>query len=347
MEDTDKLTRAELEAIGRAIKEESEARVDDEHGDRVVLAYDLVGAPSRLGGNLPRLELLHTEFCRLVAEGLRRIVGEMGTIMPVDPRVTRFGDVYGGLRNPTVLMVLSLDGLATTGLLLLSPELFLRFVDRMLGGTGPDEPDVQPLSRRGLTSTERTLLERLLEPILESLEQAWADVVPLRAGLVRMEADPRHALLMSPTDFVVQMTGVGRYGPVEGTLTFLVPMAALRPVEKKLAQSASSQRQGAGTWRKGMGEQLLDVKLEMVATLGSVELPLKRVMSLTPGDLLRLDTDALGPLTLSTDDFEIARGRPSAVSGAVAIEVDEILFGEASDPTTPEPNPPDRNKRST
>ncbi|MGH9616639.1 MAG: FliM/FliN family flagellar motor C-terminal domain-containing protein [Acidobacteriaceae bacterium] len=69
---------------------------------------------------------------------------------------------------------------------------------------------------------------------------------------------------------------------------------------------------------------LLDIELEATLRFGSLEMPLREVLELGPGDVLPLDRHVREPVDLVVGDRIVARGEVVLVSGNFALHVTEV-----------------------
>lgn len=69
---------------------------------------------------------------------------------------------------------------------------------------------------------------------------------------------------------------------------------------------------------------LLDIELEATLRFGALELPLREVLELGPGDVLPLDRHVREPVELVVGDRIVARGEVVLVAGNFALHVTEV-----------------------
>lgn len=70
---------------------------------------------------------------------------------------------------------------------------------------------------------------------------------------------------------------------------------------------------------------VLDVKVQVTVQLGSCELPMKEVLSLTPGAVLQLRQQAKDPVGLYVNGKLIAYGEVVVVEDNFGIKITELL----------------------
>jgi flagellar motor switch protein FliN len=75
-------------------------------------------------------------------------------------------------------------------------------------------------------------------------------------------------------------------------------------------------------------ELLLDVRVKLTIELGSCQMPLREVLQLTPGSVVKLDQAAQHPVNLYANQKQIARGEVVVVNDCYGVKITE-LFGAA------------------
>ena len=72
-------------------------------------------------------------------------------------------------------------------------------------------------------------------------------------------------------------------------------------------------------------ELLLDVKVKLTVELGSCQLPMRDVLQLNIGSVVKLDKIAQAPVDLYANQKRIARGEVVVVDDAYGIKITELL----------------------
>jgi flagellar motor switch protein FliN/FliY len=75
-------------------------------------------------------------------------------------------------------------------------------------------------------------------------------------------------------------------------------------------------------------ELLLDVQVELTIELGSCRMPLREVLQLASGSVVKLDQAAQHPVNLYANQKQIARGEVVVVNDCYGVKITE-LFGAA------------------
>lgn len=105
--------------------------------------------------------------------------------------------------------------------------------------------------------------------------------------------------------------------------------------DKKQAQSVEfSEAAGTETAAGGAGsiDLLLAMDVPVTVVIGKTELPVKRLLQLGPGSVLKLDKSIDEPADLYLKDIKFATGNIVVVDGRFAVRIAQILgLNESAD----------------
>ncbi|HEY3863220.1 MAG TPA: flagellar motor switch protein FliN [Verrucomicrobiae bacterium] len=72
-------------------------------------------------------------------------------------------------------------------------------------------------------------------------------------------------------------------------------------------------------------ELLLDVRVKLTIELGSCQMPMREVLQLAPGSVVKLDQAAQHPVNLYANQKQIARGEVVVVNDCYGVKITELL----------------------
>jgi flagellar motor switch protein FliN/FliY len=72
-------------------------------------------------------------------------------------------------------------------------------------------------------------------------------------------------------------------------------------------------------------ELLLDVRVELTIELGSCRMPLREILQLAAGSVVKLDQAAQHPVNLYANQKQIARGEVVVVNDCYGVKITELL----------------------
>ena len=194
-------------------------------------------------------------------------------------------------------------------------------IDRLFGGRGVTSSN----KNRDLTDIEQSVMEGIIVRILANMREAWTQVIDLRPRLGQIETNPQFAQIVPPTEMVVLITLETKVGDEEGMMNFCIPYLTIEPIISKLSSQFwfSSVRRSSTTQYLGtLTEKLSSVDMETVAEIGSINLPVREVLALRIGDIIRLSNTKVGdPLTLSVGNKKKFYCQPGVVGKKMAVQV--------------------------
>ena len=118
---------------------------------------------------------------------------------------------------------------------------------------------------------------------------------------------------------------LSKIGEEEGMMNFCIPYLTIEPIVSKLSSQFwfSSVRRSSTTQYLGtLKEKLSDVNMDVVAEIGTINLPIREVLALRAGDVVRLTTVRVGdPLTLSVGNEKKFYCQPGVVGKKMAVQV--------------------------
>ena len=134
-------------------------------------------------------------------------------------------------------------------------------------------------------------MEGIIVRILANMRESWTQVIDLRPRLGQIETNPQFAQIVPPNEMVVLVTLETKVSDEEGMMNFCIPYLTIEPIISKLSTQFwfSSVRRSSTTQYLGvLKEKLSSVDMDVVAEIGSINLPIRDVLALRTGDIIRL-----------------------------------------------------------
>jgi flagellar motor switch protein FliM len=124
---------------------------------------------------------------------------------------------------------------------------------------------------------------------------------------------------------VVLVTLETKVGDEEGMMNFCIPYITIEPIISKLSSQFwfSSVRRSSTTQYMGvLKEKLSTVDMDVVAEIGTINLPVRDVLNLRVGDIVRLSNVHVGdPFTLSVGNKKKFLCQAGVIGKKVAVQV--------------------------
>lgn len=193
-----------------------------------------------------------------------------------------------GLNHITLFNVSNARGI---GILAIDSKLGIGIVNRMLGGTGNAGDD-----QRLLTSIEVSLVEEIVEVMLEEWGSAWklegAENGP-ETNIIGYESDIRFLQTTVYDTMMVSVEVKMTVGDYEGTIHLGLPIALLEPTLKKLRSRAASVSSTEGPRQSKWLPSYSTINVPVFAQLDVASMKVKDILELRPGDVIEIPSELL------------------------------------------------------
>jgi len=191
--------------------------------------------------------------------------------------------------------------------MLLSVELglVLQALECLLGGEAAHAP-----AERHLTEIDWVLTRGLLDAFVHELSMAWGEIngPELKRGVLDTEGD---AGVFTPIgEPTLSVTFQCTIDGLSSAMSLLIPWAAIEPVAESMrgagGQPTGADPRGEDALRRGLaGAQVL-----LRAEIGSVQMPIERMLELVPGGQVVLRERAEDGVRLFAEGVSLGRGLP-------------------------------------
>jgi len=288
---------------------------------RKIKIYDFKRPDKFSKEQLRTVSNMHETFARLTTTSLSAQLRSLVHVHVASVDQLTYEEFIRSIPTPTTLAVINMDPLKGNAVLEIDPAITFTMIDRLFGGTGATGGKVN----RDLTDIEQSVMEGIIVRILANMREAWTQVIDLRPRLGQIETNPQFAQIVPPNEMVVLITMETKIGDEEGMMNICIPYLTIEPIVSKLSTQFwfSSVRRSSTTQYLGtLKEKLADVDMDIVAEIGSINLPIRDVLSLRIGDGVRLSNIRVGePLTLSVGSKKKFYCQPGVVGKKMAVQV--------------------------
>lgn len=264
-----------------------------------------------------RIEVAHENFCQSASS---RMSAELRTELQLAVLNTDqlpYGVVMAEeVPRQALVNLLRIQPLDTEIALIMDLPFALALVARLLGGHGG--PSGQPTS---LTDVELTVARRAVASFVDSLSSTWYDLADVNLELDGHAISPMSVQIVSPSEPTLLLNLSAQIDGLMSILTLVIPHTAVEPLMSKLEQGhygpALIDEKSAADMHNAVG----DVDMELRAEVGAVDLPLSEVLSLQPGDVVRLRRPASKGVVLYAGDVAAHVGGPGRNGNVRAVQI--------------------------
>lgn len=287
---------------------------------RKIKIYDFKRPDKFSKEQIRTVSIMHETFARLTTTSLSAQLRSLVQVHVASVDQLTYEEFIRSIPNPTTLAVINMDPLKGSAILEIDPAITFSIIDRLFGGKGESAK-----VSRDLTDIEQSVMEGIIVRVLGNMLEAWSQVIDLRPRLGQIETNPQFAQIVPPTEMVVLVTLETKVGDVEGMMNFCIPYLTIEPIISKLSAQYwySSVRRGATTENLNiLRERLSTVEVTVVAEVGSMQLPVREVLALSTGDVIRLpNVKVTDPMALKIGNQPKFLCKPGVVGKKIAVQI--------------------------
>ncbi len=305
-------------ALSREVEEKSRPK-------QKISPYDFK-RPERVGKEQMRaLQSLHEGFGRNFGASMSALLRTMVDVKLTSVDQLTFSEFVFGLENPTCFVLLDADPLKGNLILDINPAILFPMIDRMLGGGKESSITL----RRPLTEIERRLVQRIITLFLEEMANSWENVIQLDLSVVRIESNPQLVSIVPPNEVIVLIGFELSMQGVRGMLNLCIPYNSIERFSSTLvANSWQGYGRGHSTdeTRAHIAVEMENSEVEVVVSLANSRITTSELLGLRVGDIITTEHDVKTPLSLLVGGHTKYLGRPGAIKGKKAIQIEEVVF---------------------
>ena len=273
---------------------------------------------------LPMLEVVFDRLVRLMTTSLRNFTSDNVEVSLDSMNPIRFGDYLNKIQLPAMLSVIKAEEWDNYGLITVDSAMIYSIVDVLLGGRRGTA--AMRVEGRPYTTIERSLVERLVEVMLNDLSAAFEPLSPVTFRFDRLETNPRFATISRPSNaaivarFRIEMEDRG------GKIELLLPFATLEPVRELLLQMFMGEKFGRDSiWETHLADELWQTEIELVAVMDEQPGRLKDVFDLKVGSRLMFAATPDSLVEMRCGDVPMYTGHMGRKGDRIAIQIEDRI----------------------
>ncbi|MBO5400661.1 MAG: flagellar motor switch protein FliM [Spirochaetaceae bacterium] len=323
------LSQDEIDQLLMAISSGESENVDFKpvNDTRKIKIYDFKRPDKFSKEQIRTVQIMHETFSRLTTTSLSAQLRCMVQVHVASVDQLTYEEFIRSIPSPTTLAVINMDPLKGNAILEIDPAITFSMIDRLFGGLG-QATKVQ----RDLTDIEQSVMEGIIVRILANMRESWTQVIDLRPRLGQIETNPQFAQIVPPSEMVVLVTLETKVGEEEGMMNFCIPYITIEPIISKLSSQfwfSSVRRSSTTQYLNVLKEKLSTVDMDVVAEIGTIDLPVRDVLALRAGDIVRLSNVRVGdPLTLSVGNKKKFLCQPGVIGKRMAVQIIDKIVQE-------------------
>ncbi|WP_346354617.1 flagellar motor switch protein FliM [Azotosporobacter soli] len=311
-----------LSALSTGVVSAEEMKV--EQTQRKIKVYDFKRPDKFSKDQIRTLYMLHENFARLINTYFS---AHLRTLVHIDvasvDQVT-YEEFIRSLPNPSVISVFQMKPLKGNAIMELNPNIVFAIIDRLFGG-----PGIPPAKPRSLTDIEEAIVKRVINKMMESLQEAWKQVIAIDPRLDVIETNPQFTQIVPPNDMVVIITLQTKIGQAEGFFNICIPYLVLEPIMSKLTTtfwvSSSVARQSLPEHISAIQKKLERTLIPMNVELGRATVTVQELLGLCLNDVLQLEQKSEEELSLIVGRKEKFKCKPGLAGNRMAVQITGVI----------------------
>ena len=301
--------------------------IKQEQKQKKIKLYDFKRPDKFSKDQIRTLYMLHENFARLLNTYLSAHLRTMVQVSVASVDQLTYEEFIRSMPNPSVISVFEMRPLSGNALMEINPSIVFSIIDRLFGGLG-----TPPAKPRELTDIEQSIVARLVNKALESLSEAWRQVVNIEPRLEVIESNPQFTQIVPPNDMVVIITLQTRIAQTEGFINLCIPYLVLEPIMPKLTTSfwvaSSIARAGSKTNVTQMQKKLERTLVPLMVELGKISVTVGEMLDLTVGDVIRLDSKVNEELPIIIGQHQKFKCKPGSSNNRIAVQITQVVVEE-------------------
>lgn len=300
----------------------------DDDVDDNIQTYDLTNQDRVIRGRMPILEIIYERFIRSFRVSLSNSLRKISTISMISTDLLKFGEFVNTLPIPSCMCIMRYNELRGPALLVFESKLAYAIIDSYFGGT--DRPFTK-IEGKEFTQIELSFMKKVMDMAISDLEEAWAPVHRIDAQYLRTEINPQFVGVVPPSDVIIATTLEVEFESASGTIMIVVPYSTIEPIKQKLSSSFQTDNDMADSiWTTAMNEHIMDAHTEIIVKLGEADMTVGDLVTLETGDIIPLNQEASGEVTLAVEGVEKMKCLIGTHKGNRAIQVTKVLRDKKS-----------------
>jgi flagellar motor switch protein FliM len=207
-------------------------------------------------------------------------------------------------------------------LLEINPELVLTLIDRILGGPGK-----APTAPRELTLIEQSVIEKIVNRGLETLQEAWLKVGHFQPKLTGYETTAQFVQIVAPNEIAAMIEFEVKVNEVTGKMSMCIPYVVLEPIIGDLSAQkwfTVGKKESTVETVENLTKVMKETTVPIVVRVGSARITIQEMLRLKVGDVIRLNASPHQEIDVLIEGLVKLKGRPGVFSKKKALQVTKV-----------------------
>ena len=316
------LTQDEIDSLLKGVQSGDIESGDDGVSDSAK-SFNFFNQERIIRGRMPGLENANERFSRAFRNSLSTILRRFVDVNVHGVTMMKFNDLMKMLPLPSNINIFRMKPLKGLSLFILEAPLVFAFVEYFFGGN-----TVQYVKAEGryFTPIEQKIIRKVIDSAFENIVSSWAGIVALDPEYVGNEINPQFVTIVQPAEIVIRVQFDIELENFTGKAYLCIPYSVVEPLKEKLCSGFQADRLEADDrWIGALKEKLMDFRICLAGEVGSVQMSIGDIMSLSVGSVISLGVHKDDPLQIKVEDTVKYQGVLGQRKGNYAVKITEIL----------------------
>ncbi len=269
--------------------------------------YDFKSPKKFTKEQLKALNGLHESFSRVLSSYLSSILRNVCEISVLQIEEQRYYEFNNAMPENTLLNIINFKPedskySESTFIMDVATSFGFMVVDRLLGGNGKVF-----VPNRDFTEIELALLKTVIDRMIEYLQEAWCNYLPVTTTLGSIETNSRLLQAYSPQDIMVIISLKVEVGNFESSITICLPAEGLDSIinsfKTRYTRAVKQQNQDKEDENRNLIiDTIKQSDIELTAVLDEFHMSLGEILQLQVHDVIALDKKIDSDIRVYADD---------------------------------------------
>ncbi len=314
----DILSQDEIDALLRGI-EGGEVETETAEAPSGIRVYDFTSQEKIVRGKMPSLDIINERLARNFRVSLASDIRKIVDVVNVNVSITKFYDFLRSVPFPSSLNIIKLEPLRGFSLVVFDAPMIFTLIEFYFGGSGKGY--YKPEGRE-FTPIEQRIIHKVLMMFLESMEDAWRPVFPIKTQYVRTEMNPQFVTIVTPVDVVIETEFNLEIETRECKIMVCIPYSSVEPIKEKLYSAFMVDRDEIDLkWIGKIKEQIKRTSVEIEAILGKTKIDFNTLLDLKKGDIIALQRRIDEDVDILVEGIPKFKGKFGTFRGNYAVKI--------------------------
>lgn len=273
--------------------------------DRFVQPCNFRTAGQLSNQNARAINALHEVLARNVANAVGAYLGAAFEVSLSSVEQFSFRDFLGSMQESGYIVPLQINPLSMTAMLQVDNNLVFPIIDLLLGGNGTAAPETHEL-----TEIDENILEAVTDRIARQLENTWQSL-SVSISVERCIKATQVQQLYTPAERMLLLTFEATTAASHGVINLLVPASFGNVLLRQTSSGPGKPKSRLASFPKPtLRERVLECDFTASVDLTRVLMPVRDLVGLTTGSVVRLNMPVKNPSYLTIEGWELFEAVP-------------------------------------